>query len=187
MKKGRLGLTILACACTAALLGAVVGQALAAQKKFKEQAPSVVPVISPKPSPELAQKPMRATAKKTAVSTVPEQQPKVLQKQAQQAPTEAKKTGRKGHRQVKVSKKIPPKAVVQPRTDLMYYGLLEGPQRYDPRRSHLGAGVPDPNTPELTHDHFQELDRNQDGMIDPVERTFGRLDMDRDLHDRQPR
>jgi hypothetical protein len=25
------------------------------------------------------------------------------------------------------------------------------------------------------------LDRNQDGKIDPVERAFGRIDMDRDL------
>jgi len=47
MKKRRLGLTILACACTVALVGAVVGQALAAQKKSKEQALSVVPAISP--------------------------------------------------------------------------------------------------------------------------------------------
>ena len=37
---------------------------------------------------------------------------------------------------------------------------------------------------DLTHDHFQELDRNQDGAIDPVERAFGRIDMDRDLHTR---
>src|SRR4029078_7876270 len=43
---------------------------------------------------------------------------------------------------------------------------------------------PSPQTPDLTHDHFQELDRNQDGMIDPVERAFGRIDMDRDLHTR---
>ncbi len=187
MKKGCLGRTILACACTVALVGAELGQALAAQKKSKEQASSVVPAISPKPSPELAQKSTRATARKTAASTVPEQQPEVLQGQAKQTPTESKTTGRKGHRQLKISKKIPPKAVVQPRTDLMYHGMLESPQRYDPRRNHLGAGVPDPHTPELTHDHFQELDRNQDGTIDPVERTFGRLDMDRDLHDRQPR
>jgi hypothetical protein len=130
---------------------------------------------------------MRATAKNPAVSSVPEQQPEVLQGQAKQTPVVSKTTGRKGRRQVKISKKIPPKAVVLPRTDLMYHGMLESPQRYDPRRNHLGAGVPDPHTPELTHDHFQELDRNQDGTIDPVERTFGRLDMDRDLHDRQPR
>jgi hypothetical protein len=187
MKKGYLGLTILACACSVALVGATVGQALAAQKKSKERAPSVVPAIFPKPSPELAQKPTRDTARKTALSTVPEQQPEVFQGQAKQIPTKSKTTGRKGHRQVKISKRIPPKAVVQPRTDLMYHGMLESPQRYDPRRNHLGAGVPDPHTPELTHDHFQELDRNQDGTIDPVERVFGRLDMDRDLHDRQPR
>ena len=80
-----------------------------------------------------------------------------------------------------------PKAVVQPRTDLMYHGMFESPQRYNPRRNHLGAGILDPHNPELTHDHFQELDRNQDGQIDPVERTFGRPDMDRDLHDRRPR
>jgi hypothetical protein len=86
-----------------------------------------------------------------------------------------------------VHKKAAPKTVVQPRTDLMYYGLLESPQRYDPLRNHLGGGVPDPHISEWTHDHFQELDRNQDGRIDPVERTFGRPDMDRDLHDRQPR
>ena len=187
MKKGCLGRTILACACSVALVGADMGQALAAQKKSKEQASSVVPAISPKPSPELAQKSTRATTKKTAVSTVPEQQPEVFQGQAKQIPTRSKTTGRKGHHQVKISKKIPPKAVVQPRTDLMYHGMLESPQRYDPRRNHLGAGVPDPHTPELTYDHFQELDRNQDGTIDPVERVFGRLDMDRDLHDRQPR
>ena len=187
MKKGCLAFKILACACTVTLIGAEVGQALAAQEKSKEQAPSVVPAISPKPAPELAQKSKRAIGKKTAASTVPEQQPEVLQGKAKQTSTESKTTGRKDHRQVKINKKIPPKAVVQPRTDLMYHGMLESPQRYDPRRNHIGAGVPDPHTPELTHDHFQELDRNQDGTIDPVERAFGRLDMDRDLQDRQPR
>jgi hypothetical protein len=69
----------------------------------------------------------------------------------------------------------------------MYHGMLESSQRYNPRRDHLGARIPDPHNPELTHDHFQELDRNQDGTIDPVERTFGRPDMDRDLYDRRPR
>jgi hypothetical protein len=89
---------------------------------------------------------------------------------------------------MKVHKKEAPKAVVEPKTDLMYHGMLESPQRYDPRRNHhIGAGVPDPQNPELTLDHFQELDHNQDGSIDPVERVFSRLDMDRDFHDRRPR
>lgn len=87
---------------------------------------------------------------------------------------------------MKVHKKAAPKVVVQPRTDLMYHGLLEDPQRYDPRPNYRTAGVPNPQTPELAHDHFQELDRNRDGKIDPVERAFGRLDMERDLHNRQP-
>lgn len=187
MDKGRLGLTMLACACSVALVGAMVEQALAAPKKAKEQAPPVISAKSSKPLPEQTRKPTIPITMKSVAAAVPERQLEVLQKQAKQTPTESKMTGRKGHRQVKLSKKIPSKAVVQPSTDLMYYGLLESPQRYDPRRNHRGAGVPDPETPELTHDHFQELDRNQDGKIDPVERAFGRLDMDRDLHDRQPR
>lgn len=188
MNTGRFNLVILICACSVVFTGAAGGEAFAATKKGTEPVPALVappPLTLPA---EPSQKPVSLRAKKSGTPpAVLERQPRAIQKQTQQAPTESKKTGRKGHRQVKVSKKIPPKAVVQPRTDLMYYGLLEGPQRYDPRRNHPGAGVPDSNNPELTHDHFQELDRNQDGMIDPVERTFGRLDMDRDLHDRQPR
>ena len=66
----------------------------------------------------------------------------------------------------------------------MHYGILEDPQRYDPRPRADSASVPSPQTPDLAHDHFQELDRNQDGLIDPVEKAFGRIDMDRDLQTR---
>lgn len=92
---------------------------------------------------------------------------------------------RPGPRQSKGGKKAKTQAVIKPRTDLMYHGILENPSRYDPRQNRQTAGAPDPQTPELTHDHFQELDRNRDGKIDPVERVFGRLDMDRDLSTRQ--
>jgi hypothetical protein len=87
----------------------------------------------------------------------------------------------KSHRPTKILKKTVPKAVVQPRTDLIHYGVLEDSQRYDPRPPADSAGVLHPDALDLTHDHFQELDRNQDGKIDPVERAFGRIDMDRDL------
>ena len=116
-----------------------------------------------------------------------ERRPGAIQSQAKLEQTEVKPTKPRSLRRTKVHRKRVPEAVVQPRTDLMYHGMLESPQRYDPRRNQLGAGVQDPHTSELTHDHFQELDRNQDGAIDPVERTFGRLDMDRDLHNRRPR
>ena len=81
-------------------------------------------------------------------------------------------------------KKALPKVTLQPRTDLIHYGILEDSQRYDPRPRSDSASVQSPQTLDLTHDHFQELDRNQDGIIDPVERAFGRIDMDRDLHTR---
>jgi len=100
-------------------------------------------------------------------------------------PPESKPATKKHPYLLKTQKKDMPKAAVQPRTDLTYYGVLEDSQRYDPRPNSRTAGVPSPQTSDLTHDHFQELDRNQDGKIDPVERAFGRIDMDRDLHNRQ--
>jgi hypothetical protein len=119
---------------------------------------------------------------------VTEHQPEAIQRQAKPVQADLKLTRPKNPRHMKVHKKEMPKAVVEPSIDLIYHGMLESPQRYDPRRIHrVGAGTPDPHNPELTHDHFQELDRNQDGSIDPVERVFGRLDMDRDLYDRRPR
>ena len=164
-------------------------QTSAAQKKptdYKEQASPAVPVKAVKPSPEPTQK--APTPKTKAVQSSPaERSLAALPKQARTAPIESNPAGRRGHRPIHAHKKVAPKGVVQPRTDLMYYGVLEDPQRYDPRPNPHSAGVPNPQTPDLTHDHFQELDRNQDGKIDPVERAFGRIDMDRDLHNRQLR
>ena len=163
--RGILELIVVGAVCSAALLATTVGQTIAATKKAMEPAPAVI-----------AAKPTKQQSEQGQDSSI---------QRAKKSPTSP--TSPKSPRRMKVHRKGASKAVVQPRTDLMYHGMLESPQRYDPRRNHLGAGVPDPHTPELTHDHFQELDRNQDGKIDPVERAFGRLDMDRDLHDRQPR
>lgn len=184
MRKRRLGLTALV--CSLALVGAMVDRSLAAQKKLKERASASAQDKAQKTSPGQTQRPSAPLPKKTEVSPNPGRQPDVLERLAQQTTTVSKPTGRKDLRQLKVSKKLRPKAEVQPRTDLIHHGLLENTQRYDPRPNSRIVGVPNPQTPDLTHDHFQELDRNQDGKIDPVERAFGRLDMDRDLHDRQP-
>ncbi len=78
-------------------------------------------------------------------------------------------------------KKTKAHAVLKPHANLMYHGILEGPSRYDPRPNGQTAGGPTPQASDMAHDHFQELDRNRDGKIDPVEKAFGRLDMDRDL------
>jgi hypothetical protein len=69
---------------------------------------------------------------------------------------------------------------------LAYHGILQQPQRYDPGRElrkNKGA-APNPEARELQVDHFQELDRNQDGVVDPLERAVGRLDIERDMNNR---
>jgi len=183
----RCSLRAVVCACLVAFMWIAVRDGSAATKKEKEAAPVV---FAAKPTPqqsEQGQTSLDQRAKKSSVSAATGRQPEAIQKQTKPVLAELKPIGPKSPRPMKVHRNRVPKAVVQPRTDLMYHGILESSQRYDPRRNHRGAGVLDPHNPELTHDHFQELDRNQDGAIDPVERTFGRPDMDRDLYDRRPR
>ena len=187
MTRVRCSLRVLVCACLVAFTWAAVDDASAATKKAREPAPAVVAAKPTKQQSEQGQNSSIQLAKKSPIPAATERQPEAIQKQAKQTPSESKPTTPRAHRQVKVHKKVVPKAVVQPRTDLMYHGMIEDSQRFDPRPNHRTAGVRNPQTPDLTHDHFQELDRNQDGRIDPVERAFGRLDMDRDFYDRQPR
>jgi hypothetical protein len=182
MITGRSALTIFACVCLLTFTGRMVKQAFGAPKTTKEQASPAVAVKAVKPTSEQIQKP----ASKIVSSTGLQRPSKTVQKSPrQESPAEPKPMASKSGLQVKVRKKVMPKAVVQPRTDLMYYGILEDSQRYDPRPNPHNAGVPSPQSSDLTHEHFQELDRNQDGMIDPVERAVGRLDIDRDLSNRQ--
>jgi len=138
------------------------------------------------PSPK---KPARQRTDQTSLrATAQEDRSDRLQRSTKEGATDLQTKTRRVHRHGKESKNVKAKAevkpVVKPHTDLMYHGILEDPSRYDPRQNRQTAGAPDPQTPELTHDHFQELDRNRDGKIDPVERAFGRLDMDRDLSTR---
>jgi hypothetical protein len=88
-------------------------------------------------------------------------------------------TGRK-----KTGKNRRPRAAVQSKPDLSYHGLLQHKRRYGSSLERRKGGVPNPQTSELLHEHFQELDKNGDGTIDPLERAMGRLDMDRDLSNR---
>ena len=149
----------------------------------RERAPEVIEKQDKPASTE-----SKLVSPKSPIPPTTERQPEAIQKQPKLVQADLTLTKSKNPRHMKVHKKEMPKAIVAPSIDLMHHGMLESPQRYDPRRNHrVGAGTPDPHNPELTHDHFQELDRNQDGSIDPVERVFGRLDMDRDLYDRRPR
>jgi hypothetical protein len=105
-----------------------------------------------------------------------------VESSGQTPPHQAPRNIRRHH---KSGKKLRPPAIVAPKPDLSYHGILEQPQRYDPSRDRRAGRAPNPQAGELLHDHFQELDKNHDGMIDPFERALGRLDIDRDLSNRQ--
>jgi hypothetical protein len=104
---------------------------------------------------------------------------------APQGQTTSERVPKKTRHHRKAGKKWHPPAIVQPKPDLSYHGILEHPQRYDPSRDRRAGRAPNPQAGEILHDHFQELDKNRDGMIDPFERAFGRLDMDRDVSNHQ--
>ena len=65
--------------------------------------------------------------------------------------------------------------------DFSYHGILERPQRYDPGKHLRNGAVPNPKIRDLRVNHFQELDKNRDGVIDPLERATSRLDIDHDM------
>ena len=92
---------------------------------------------------------------------------------------------RRAHRRARAAKPLKPQATLTPKPDVSYHGMLQQPQRYTPHYEHGKGGVPNPNAGALLHEHFQELDKNRDGSIDPFERALGRLDLERDLADHQ--
>ena len=183
MARVRCSLRVLICASVVALIWASIGEVSAATKKRKEPTPVVAVVKPSKQQSVLGHTPSVQHAKKSSLrATVRERRSEARLNQAKPMTAKLKRKSLKIPRQKKGQPEATPEAVVPLKSGLTPHGMLETPQRYDPRRDHRGSGIPDPQTPELTHDHFQELDRNQDGKVDPVERAFGRPDMDRDLH-----
>jgi hypothetical protein len=154
--------------------------ALAASAKSKKNAkPAIVQPVIPDQPVSLAlpkkittQRLTKTESSKAVVVTVPGQAP-------------SDQRSRKTRRHRKAVKKWHSPAIVQPKPDLSYHGILKQPQRYDPSRDRRAGSAPNPQAGDVLHDHFQELDKNRDGMIDPFERAFGRLDMDRDVSNRQ--
>ncbi len=88
-------------------------------------------------------------------------------------------------RRKQIAKNPPLLEPIQLKPDLYYHGILEQLQRYSLNRDQRKGAVPIPQAGELDYDHFQELDKNRDGVIDPLERASARLDIDWDLANRQ--
>jgi len=149
--------------------------------------PGLFPTVAPAATSKNADKPSSAARSVIKSSkSLPEPDKQAKKPALAVKPPEPTAAAKKALRKAKAHKKLVPKAIVQPRVDLSGHGLLEAPHRYDPRPTVHNAAVPHPGTTELIHDHFQELDRNQDGRVDPIERAFSRLDIDRDLERSRP-
>ncbi len=184
MKRWRLVVTILVCAHSVVLIEGSLWQKFAMAKRDETQ---LRRDASSRPANRASERPPvthDSKAEKSFVRTVRGKESEDIRNLSTLIPARSKAIGRKGRRRAKVSKKITQNARVEPSRELIHHGVLEGPQRYDPRPNYRTAGVRNPGTRDLIHDHFLELDRNQDGRIDPMERVFGRLDMDRDLYGR---
>lgn len=186
MNKGLVKCVVLGMVCSVAIGTTAVGHTIAGTTKTKEPISVVVATKPLKRHSLQGQDSLTQRVKKSPVRPVRGRSEAMLS-QAKPVPSQLKRKNFQNPRQKKGQPETTPEAVVPLKSGLTHHGMLETPQRYDPRRNQLGAGIPDPQTPELTHEHFQELDRNQDGTIDPLERAFGRPDMDRDLHSHRSR
>ena len=110
---------------------AMSGEGLAARSVQKENPAVLLNSLNP-PNES---RPQRTLAKgiPSAQPLSTESRPAYAARQKKVTTGEAPSTGRKSRRAMKASKKAAAKAVVQPRTDLIHYGMLEDSQRYDPR------------------------------------------------------
>ena len=175
----RCGILLVGVLTTLGSLGELAPSLSAAAAKSKKEAklPTVEPMVSDRSGPTTRQKvEVRKRARTESGKNV------AVESQGQ---TPSDRPLRKTRRHQKAKAKMRPSAIVQPKPNLSYHGILEQPQRYDPSRDRQTGRVRNPLAGELLHDHFPELDKNHDGMIDPLERALGRLDIDHDVNNRQ--
>ena len=121
----------------------------------------------------------------SSLAALSQRQSEVVRPRGKRVSSQPALTRPKGRSRVKVRKKHVPRAAEQFQTGCTHHGMLEDSRRYDPTPARRHGGVPNPQAGELHYEHFQELDRNRDGVIDPFERVSGRLDIERDLANRQ--
>ena len=171
--------------CIGVLVAAstVGGEAAAPTKKQEATSATVLNTV-PKPSSEHKSSRSNSSEKKKELRAVPDKSLSVHSTQRTMPSVRGKSKISKGLQHSKLSKRSEPRAVLQPTVNPAFHGMLQDSHRYDVRLNRRSAGLRNPQIDAFVHDHMQELDRNRDGKVDPVERVFGRLDMDRDLQER---
>ncbi|MEP6932675.1 MAG: hypothetical protein ABI988_01825, partial [Nitrospirota bacterium] len=113
--------------CFVAVFAVMVGQTIAETTPAKKSASVATSAKPATHQSKQGQYPPIHRAKKSPIPPATARQPEAIQKQAKSVRAGGKLRNSKKPRQMNVHKKAAPKAVVQSRTDLMYYGLLESP------------------------------------------------------------
>ena len=96
----------------------------------------------------------------------------------------SKNKNRQARKRLRGHKPMPSETVAEPMRGSAHPGLLKTPHRYHLNQGDRRSVIVTPHPGDQAHDHFLELDKNRDGVIDPLERAVGRLDIERDLHNR---
>ena len=89
---------------------------------------------------------------------------------------------RQARKALRGRKSMPSETVAKSMPGLGHHGLLKTSHRY--YLKDRGNVVASPHPGDLALDHFLELDKNRDGVIDPLEQAVGRLDIERDMNNR---
>jgi hypothetical protein len=95
-----------------------------------------------------------------------------------------KPSNRQARKALRGRKPMPSEAAAESMPNLAQRGLLTPPHRYHLDQGDRRSVVVSPRSGDLAQDHFLELDKNRDGVIDPLERATGRLDIERDVSTR---
>lgn len=164
------------------LLVSGLSQSAAPAESKKETKPSPVrPLVSDQSAPATGPKPEDKKPQKPASDKAVADNMK--------KPSSSARASKKSSRHQKSKGKAKPPILVESQPDipmnLAHYGRLERPRRYDPGYDRRAGSVLNPMGRKLLYDHFLELDRNHDGLIDPFERAGSRLHIDRDLPTRR--
>jgi len=185
MNLKRYALVMIGSACALVLFGNKADHVLAVQKPVREQAQAASPQKSSQLEPERPKKSRTLSARQLGARIGSERQLGIISPGRKQISSETKPARAKGRQRMNLRKKKVLSPATKPPIGIRDHGVLMDARRYDPSPRSGKGGISNPLTEEIRHDHFQELDRNRDGVIDPLERAIGRLDIERDMSDQR--
>lgn len=158
-------LTVLVCYATlCAVLGTVENPAYAAPASAKAE----------------VKRPPTLVATRHAVKPLATRKSHISAPRTGMASKNKKPSDRHARKALRGRKPVPSETAAVSMPGLAHHGLLKAPHRYHLNGGDGRSAMVTPHPGDLVPDHFLELDKNQDGVIDPLERAVGRLDIEWD-------